>query len=359
MEYEEKIAKLLGLELIDNGNYYELQSPMGELVGTIIKHEEMVNNHQEIYFITKIKTANFGFYRKRNINERDFHYNFYVDLDKDNRIFMEMDMGIEPSLIIYGRNTNLIKFAINNQELLLEYPTISKKGKALETLKIQLDNESSIKKFFGNYYEYQVVTSNNHNKTKKYKLTITPDTEEKIVVIQNTKNDDISSVKGTVREVLLKDSNAKDLFSRFRAYVNNLLPFKKDFLETFLEKRGINDDVFSILYPDLIKDKYYNYIIEINNNILMGVKLSPLEEPLKSYATIIYDLKDKYDFGYVSGYGDYAGFYTWNSDYIYRLSSSGQIEAIFDIKDRKVINDKEECQRLYDEYKNQKIKKIK
>ncbi len=139
MQYEEKLARLLDLKIIKNGITYELYHS-NELVGTIIKEED--------YYITKININNFHFYKKRNIHDNNFEYNFYIDLDKSNRVFMEMDLGIDPILTIYSKERDLISFAINSRELSLNYSTTLKNGQVLEFLKIILDTSRDLKKLF-------------------------------------------------------------------------------------------------------------------------------------------------------------------------------------------------------------------
>lgn len=347
MQYEEKLARLLDLKIIKNEDIYELYHS-NELVGTIIKEED--------YYITKININNFHFYKKRNIHDNNFEYNFYIDLDKNNRIFMEMDLGIDPILTIYSKERDLISFTINSRELSLNYSTSLKNGQVLEFLKIILDTSRDLKSYLGDLYRYEVQVKSKNSNNRDYKMLIAPNSKGELAVIQNTNGfDEIVNVKGSIREALIKDDNGKDVFSRFRAYVNNLLPFKNDFLKTFLEERGIKNDVFSVLYPDLV-DKYY-MIKEINNHTLIGIKLIGDEE-LRSHATIIYDLKDKYDFGYVKGFGDYAGSFEWDNDYVYRLYPNGEIDSIFDIKNRIEIKDKELKEKLYNDYKNPKVKRI-
>ncbi len=351
MEYENKLIKLLKLKVIKNNNILELYKDE-EKVGKI----EEIEEDNEKFYLTTINYKYFNFKRKRNIKEKDFIYKFQIQ-DWDNRIFIEMDLGDSPYLSLYSALTGVMSFSINDKELKLDFKTDVTSGSVLEHVTIRLENKSELYKYLGSYYSYKVEVTNNALKTKDIELIAYADNSyNKVLIVTDHAGREIrSKVDGTIRDTIRLDEHGKDAMSRFRAYINKLFPFDIDFLETFLEERGIRNDAFIELYPDLKKYGDYYTIREINNNTLLGIRLSESESPLRSYGDIICDLKDCYSFGYLKGTGDYSGSYTWNNDYVFRVSKNDEVESIFDIKNRKEIIDIEEVKRIYKEYKGSKV----
>ena len=343
MKYENKLIKLLELEVVSNENNYELFKK-GVKVGVIEKQEEL----GEFYYITKIDIDNLHFYKKRNI-DKDGDYIFFVDLD-NGKAFISINLDINPCIIVYD-NDRTLKFRLSFNELYIENTDKTKKGDSKEILKVKANNRSSLERYLGTYYSYQLETTS--KTTKKYKLSALK-TNKDITLIQNTnKEDSISSINTTIREIISKDSHGKDLFKRFREYIDYLLK-TDNFLKVVLEDRGVIDDAFACFYEDLLDKNRFRMAREINDEAMLGVKFADTEN-LQIYGAIIYDLSEIHEFGKISGYGEYSGSYEWDDKYIYRISEYNKIESVFDIKDRVEIRDKNICQELYNNYKKKKI----
>ncbi len=353
MDYENKLIKLLNLDAKRNGNVIELYE-LERMVGTIKKIEE--NN--EIFYQTSINFKGFNFSKKRNIKETGYNYKFQIQ-DWDNRIFIEMDLGETPYLTLYSEATGAMSFSINDRELDLNFRTQVYNGSLLEHLIVRLNTKSDLEKYLGDYYLYGADITNNNGQLKRMELTSRLiDSHGKVLVIANYAGHERKNItEGSVRDTIRLDEHGREAFSRFRAYINNLFPFEMDFLETFLEERGIRDDAFIELYQDLSNFKNYYAIREVNDTTLLGVNLDKEAEPLKSYGTVICDLKDCYDFGHLRGTGDYSGYYSWNNEYIFRLSNKDEVESVFDIKNRQEIKDIDVARRLYKESKSKVLVK--
>ncbi len=345
MEYENKLVRLLNLDVIRNGKDLELYSPRG-LVGKI----EVILENNEKYYQTTINYNGFNFFKKRNVNEKDYNYKFYFQ-DNDNRISMEMDLGSTPYLTLYNEDIGVMSFSVTDKELSLTFKTILDKGSVLENLRVRLDTKSNLHAYLGDYYSYNAIVTKNNSK-KHYELCSYANNDyDKVIIVNNSLGKETRSlVKGSIRDTIRLDEHGKDALDRFQTYINNLFPFNIDFLRVFLEERGIKNDAFIELYPNLKIVNDYYAIREINNNTLLGIRLSEVPLPLKSYGTIICNLNEIYDFGYLNGFGDYSGSYVWNNDYIFRVSNDLKVESVFDIKNKKIIDDMEEVKKIYQEY---------
>ena len=344
MEYEKKLIKLLNLDAIITPSKVIKLYDKEKLVGSIVEIEE----DNEKYYLTTINYKSFKFKRKRNIKDTKLIYKFQFQ-DFDNRIFMEMNLGLNPYLTLYSELTGSMEFSINEKELNLNFKTNVTNGSILEHVNVRLDNKSDLHKYLGSYYSYKVEINDNFDRTKNMELISYVDNSyNKVLIITNCEGHETrSKVKGSIRDTIRLDKNGKDTLSRFRAYINKLFPFNMDFLKVFLEERGIRNDAFLELYPDLNKFKKYYAIREINSNTLLGIRLTNNYSTLKSYGDIISNLKDCYEFGYLKGTGDYSGYYTWNNDYVFKVSNNNEIESIFDINNKKIITNLEEIKKIY------------
>ena len=344
MENEKKLIKLLNLEIKKNNDNYELYKNNIKVgyINTLLIDDKII-------YITKIDIDNLHYFNKREKDNNNFNYRFYVNKSDDNLI-IDINLGIEPSIIVYSNKLN-IKFSITNKELILEYKDINKRGNIFENLKVKLNSNTSKERYLGNYYSYQAIT-NKRDKYNEYKLTALRNNQETTIIGNINQDDYISNVKETIRELIRKDSHGRSLFSRVRYLINDLLKVD-DFLNVFLEERGVINDVFACFYEDL-KSHDYVPVREINSEALLGIKILDSYD-LRIKGFIIYDLNEVYEFGVLRGFKDDSDSYEWDDKYIYRILKNGDIASVFDLKDRVEINDKNICLELYNNYKNKKI----
>jgi len=263
IESEKNLINLLGYSIIesDNINQVLIIDENQNKVGYIkYKRVNKKKNLPDVYGYQMFIDSDKFFYKStRNLNNRnqrlfyDTSFLYEFKLKKENGILEDIviDMGINPSLILWSKEHGFMDFKIENNQMYLNFKSNLENFLIEETIIVKLLESEKI-------YEYCLSYSSKNDDSKDKKMiNISFKTlkNNQLEIVEKKFNkilkEKTSIVDGTIKEAIINHEIGIDSFSYFRYLINKEIPFKEEIIFKLLESSGLKDTEFSLFIPDL------------------------------------------------------------------------------------------------------------
>lgn len=274
LEHEQILLKMLGLKIVetDSPNVLNVTTRNGKEVGSIKRkkihnrkvrkgtfgYQTEIETEQVHYSFTRVSEDDF----KEKCFKKDNRFFYAFDIKKDNKKnhYVELNLGLNPSLAIWSEEYGFVNFSINNDKMYVNFRSETESFKVEESIEVRMNNE--VLHPFGERYSYQLdfcskgESLENKNSKVTYLISVDIINEKEISICEQTwrKNklikNKVTNVEGTISEAITKHKDGIAAFNRFRYFINELLPCRKEIIGVMLEKRGITEYPFMLFMPE-------------------------------------------------------------------------------------------------------------
>lgn len=280
LEKEKKLIDLLGYNLIgpDNNNRWIIIDENNNKVG-FIQYKKLHNANKKegvakiFGYHTSINSKDITCEFTREANDKngsiitDIDYNYKIDIKKDNEKtdHIELSMGKYPCLTMWSKKYGFINFSVDGLQLYLNYKS---KTDNFNIEEILIYSNIGDKDYKHDEYTYQLryckkdlELSDFNDKGRTSREISGVSVDDRFMVIENTwvngnhRYQKRNFVDGNVKEMAIKHQMGIDCFNHFRYFINKILPFKKDLIETMLTDDIIARNGLDIFFPDYENEK--------------------------------------------------------------------------------------------------------
>lgn len=389
LESEIKFLELFGLTLEgpDNSNRYKVFDENKKEVGFIQKKKLYNKNEKKgldatYGYITKIETDSIIYENTRKIidEENGFYYEFEVKREDGEKDSVNLSLRENAFLNIWSNEYGFIDFKLNYNSFYLNFKSKTDNFNVEEIVTADIEYPESENVHRGKEYTYTLSYCNKDQDIDKkigrttkslfVKNNVNYPWKGNVIVKELYWQD--NELKETIEnefnvpvtEVIKKHQMGIDAFKHFRYLVSKLIPTQQELIGVMLKKRGVKEYPFALFieeYKPNIDLHIYDAVYDITEELKLCIKNQTiakingsLEDQFNNHCGfLIHNNEQKEDFVdesipvrcYL-----HKGYYEWDEKYIYRYNNE-EIVILYDIANKKVINDKNEINNLLNDNK--------